>query len=132
MIEKSFSGNVPKGKIDEKLGKQLRFEKIEKYMDKFEFHNALAEIWNFIRACNKYINEKEPWKLEGKELQDILYTLVDSLRIVSILISPFIPATSGEINEQLGLKPGTLKDVGFGLLKGGEIKKGEHLFNKVK
>ncbi|UCD06912.1 MAG: methionine--tRNA ligase [Candidatus Aenigmatarchaeota archaeon] len=132
MIEKSFSGNVPQGKVDEKLSKQLRVESIEKYMDKFELHNALAEIWNFIRACNRYINEKEPWKLEGKELQDILYTLADSLRIISILISPFIPATSEKINEQLGLKPGILKDVKFGLLKGGKIKRGEHLFNKVK
>ncbi len=132
MIEKSFSGNVPQGKVDGKLGKELNIERIEKYMDKFELHNALAEIWNFIRACNKYINEKEPWTLEGKELENVLYTLADSLRIISILVSPFIPGTSDKINEQLGLNLGTLRGVKFGLLKGGKIKKGGHLFNKVK
>ncbi|MCK4496657.1 MAG: class I tRNA ligase family protein, partial [Candidatus Aenigmarchaeota archaeon] len=132
MIEKSFSGNVPQGKVDGKLGKELNIARIEKYMDKFELHNALAEIWNFIRACNKYINEKEPWTLEGKELENVLYTLADSLRIISILVSPFIPGTSDKINEQLGLNLGTLRGVKFGLLKGGKIKKGGHLFNKVK
>ncbi len=132
LIEKGFSGKIPEGKIDTSLEKSLDLKKIQGYMEMFELHNALAEIWNFIRACNRYINEKEPWKLEGKELKNILYTLADSLRIISILTSPFIPETSEKINEQLGLKPGLLKDVKFGLIKGGKIKKGEHLFTKIK
>lgn len=132
LIDKGFSGKIPKRNFDKKLAKELNLEGIEKHMESFELHNALAEIWNFIRACNKYINDKEPWKLEGDELSDILYTLTDSLRIIAILLSPFIPETSGKINEQLGLKAGELKDVKFGLLKKGKIKKGEHLFKKIK
>jgi methionyl-tRNA synthetase len=132
MIDKSFKGKIPKGKNDGELKKELDLGRIEKFMDNFELHNALAEIWNFVRACNKYINEKEPWKLRGEELANVLYSLTDSLRIISILVSPFIPETSGKINEQLGLKAEGLKDVKFGLLKEVKIKKGEHLFKKIK
>lgn len=132
LIEKGFGGNIPKGTVDGELQKSLSLKRIEEYMDSYELHSALAEIWNFIRACNRYINEKEPWRLKGEDLANVLYTLTDSLRIISILVSPFIPETSGKINEQLGLKAGSLKDVRFGLLKEGKIKKGEHLFKKIK
>jgi methionyl-tRNA synthetase len=131
LIEKSASGQIHAGDIDTDIEKALNLKNIEKYMDVFELHTALAEIWGFIRACNRYINKKEPWKLDGKKLRDVLYTLTDSLRIISILISPFIPDTSGKINEQLGIKPGILKDVRFGLLKSGKVKKGGHLFRKI-
>jgi methionyl-tRNA synthetase len=132
MVDRSFGGKIPDGKFDGNLGKGLNFDKIDKHMENFELHNALSEIWNFIRACNRYINEKEPWNLKGDELKDILYSLSDSLRIISILVSPFIPATAEKINEQLSIKAGTLKDIKFGLLKGGTIKKGTYLFEKVK
>ena len=132
LIENSFAGNIPKGRSDQKLNRGLNIRGIERYMDGFELHNALAEIWSFIRACNRYINDKEPWTLGGKELENVLYTLADSLRIISILLSPFIPQTAENINSQLGLKAGSLKDVKLGLLRGGRVKKGEHLFGKVK
>jgi methionyl-tRNA synthetase len=132
MIDKSFSGNIPEGSFDGSLGKELRFEEIRKYMDRLELHNALAEIWNFIRACNRYINEKKPWTLDGRELEDTIYTLTDSIRVVSILVSPFMPQASDKINGQLGLKAGGLKDVRFGLTVGGKTKVGEHLFRKIK
>ncbi|MFH1445447.1 MAG: methionine--tRNA ligase [Nanoarchaeota archaeon] len=121
-----------KGKIEgkPKLEKELKIKKIEKYIDIFEFHHALDEIWNFIRATNRYINETEPWKLEGKELSSVLYNLLESLRIVSILISPFMPETSEKINKQLGIKPGKLKDCEFGKFAG-KPKKGELLFKKL-
>lgn len=100
-------------------------------MEKYEMHHALDEIWSFINYCNKYVNDKKPWTLKGKELETILYNLADSIRIISILISPFMPETSEKINKQLGVKSGKLKDCTFGILKNGKVKKGEMLFKKI-
>ncbi|MBL7206177.1 MAG: methionine--tRNA ligase [Candidatus Aenigmarchaeota archaeon] len=120
------------GKIEgtPELDKKLDFQKIQKKMDKLELHHALEEIWQFVRECNKYVNEKEPWKLEGKELSHVLYNLLEALRVTSILIHPFIPTTSEKINQQLGTKLGTFKDLKFKEFKG-KPKKGELLFEKV-
>lgn len=114
------------------LNKKLNLKKIEKYMDKLELHHALDEIMNFVRATNKYINDNEPWKKEGNVLANIIYNLLESLRIISILIQPFIPDSAEKISKQLGLKQTQplLKDCKFGSWKG-EPRKGEHLFKKV-
>ena len=112
------------------LENYLDFEKISQYMDKLELHHALDAIWDFIRATNKYINEKEPWKLKGEELSHVLYNLLESLRVISILISPFMPETSEKINEQLGIEAGTFKDLKFKKFEGNP-KKGKILFQKV-
>jgi methionyl-tRNA synthetase len=131
MCEKYFGGRIPKGKMDKALSGKLDFRKINRFMDKLEIHHALDEIWNFVRACNRYINEKKPWEnQEGRE--DVIYSLADSMRMISILVSSFMPETSGRINEQLGLKAGGLSEVKPGLLRPGRIKKGKHLFEKVK
>ena len=87
-------------------------------------------MWKFIRATNKYINENGPWKLQGRELGNVLYNLLEACRVIAILISPFLPETTEKINRQLGVKAGRLKDCEFGKFKG-KIKKGEYLFEKV-
>tara|TARA_Y100000310_G_scaffold138289_2_gene137205 strand:- start:18604 stop:20067 length:1464 start_codon:yes stop_codon:yes gene_type:complete len=126
LVEKYCKGKVPKGK------NELPFElnKIEKYMEKYELHNALSEIWKYVNEVNKYINDKKPWEAEKKE--NILYTIVDSLRIIAVVLEPFIPETTEKINQQLGRHKGTLKEAKVDLLQsGGKIKKGEHLFEKI-
>ncbi len=133
MIEKFFGGKIPEGKPDEKLSAELDLERIEKLMERLELHHALDEIWEFIRACNRYINEKKPWELEGDERKNVIYTLADSMRIISILINPFMPETSLKISKQLGIKPGTWDETRPGLIKAGmEIRKGDYLFKKIK
>ena len=112
------------------LDKKLDFKKIEKHVEKYELHHAIYEIFDFIHASNKYINEKEPWKLQGRELENIIYNLLESLRIISILVSPFIPETAEKIRKQIGTKPGDFRDLKFGKFKG-KPRKGEHLFDKV-
>ncbi len=129
LCEKFFKGKLSKQKNDE-LIKILNLNKIQKQIDKFELHNALEEIWKFIRLTNKYVNDREPWKDE-KNRELILYNLLESLRVIAILIQPFIPETSDKINKQLGVKSGTLKDIKFGLVKNYNIKKGEILFKKL-
>lgn len=119
-----------KGKIIGKQELKINISKIEKFVKNYELHKAIEEIFIFIKKVNKYINDKEPWKLGGKELGNVLYNLVESIRIISILISPFIPETSLKINKQLGVKAGKLKDCKFSAFKG-KIKKGEYLFKRV-
>ncbi len=126
-ITEKFSGKI-EGK--DELSKKLELKRIQDKMENLELHHALDEIWNFIRATNKYINDKEPWKLSGKELGNVLYNLLESLRVIAIFTSPFIPGTAEKINKQLGTKPGDLKDINFREWKGNP-KKGELLFKKV-
>jgi methionyl-tRNA synthetase len=125
-------GIKPTGKPE--LDKKLDLKKIEKHMDGLELHLALDEAMNFVRATNKYINQNEPWKQGGKELGNTIYNLLEALRIISIIIEPFIPATSKSIRDQLGIqtdKQLLLKDCAFKPWKG-KVKKGKHLFEPVK
>ncbi|MCR4336016.1 MAG: methionine--tRNA ligase [archaeon] len=132
LAEQKLGGVVPNAKVDQRLSKPFDKEKISHYMDKLEPHNALQQIFFFISECNKFINATEPWKLEGKEVEGVLYSLLDSLRIISILLAPFVPETSEKISKQLNISLGNWEDVKFNLLKPG-IKLGEKqiLFNKV-
>ncbi len=112
------------------LESHLRLDKITERMDRFDPFGALEEIWSFVRASNKYVNEKAPWKLEGAELSNSLYNLLEACRILSILVSPYMPETSEKLNAQLGVSPGTLKDCRFMEWKGNAVR-GEHLFRKI-
>jgi len=134
MIEDYFKGTLLKGKTDKALQNELDLKLINEYMEKLEMHHALDEIFKFVRSVNRFVNEKQPWEIAKKdkgELRDILYSITDSLRIIGILISSFMPKTAEEINKQLGIKAGSLKDCKFGLLKKVNIKKGGVLFKKI-
>ncbi len=130
LVEKNFK-TLKKKELDKKLISKLDLDKINEYLDKYELHNALSEIWKFINEVNKHINQEKVWELKGKELEKHLYTLVESLRVISILLYPFIPETSEKINKQLGIKLGKKKDCRFGVEKEYKVKKGEMLFKKV-
>ena len=121
-----------KGKIEGRpeLKERLDLDKIKKFMEDYRLNEALEGIWEFIRVTNKYVNENEPWKLQGKELANVLYNLLEACRIIAILISPFLPTTAEKINKQLGIKAGELKDCKFRKFNG-KIKKGEYLFKKI-
>ncbi len=106
-------------------------KKIDDAMLRLDTFGALNEIFSFIRAANKYVNDKAPWKLKGKELGSVLYNLLEACRIISILMSPFTPETSEKMNMQLGVKTGTLKDCRF-MEYNGKAKKGELLFRKIR
>jgi len=132
LLEKGFEGKIPKSQTSQELQKGLHLKKIQQSFESLEINVALSEIFSFISSCNKFINDREPWKQKGKELEKTLYSVVDSLRVISILLSPVIPQTSEKINSQLGVKAGSLKDCKFNLLKTGtQTKKGEILFKKA-
>lgn len=132
LIEKNLNSEVKKAKTDKKFFKNLNIKQIDKFMENLEIHNAIAGIFGFIQDCNKYINDNKPWEIKDKEkLNEILYNLTDALRIISILIYPFMSSTSEKINSQINCKLGSLKDCIPGLLENNKIKKGEILFKKI-
>lgn len=145
MVEKYCDGVIPEpietGEHDDELIK-LAGEvpgKYEDYMEKFNFSNALEEVWKLIRRTNKYVDETTPWILgkEGntKRLNTVLYNLCESLRIVSILIKPFMKNTSTEIVRQLGLSEESAsweKATEWGVTVAGQkVVKGEALFPRL-
>jgi len=82
-------------------------EKYTESMEKFAFQNALADIFKVISRANKYIDENAPWVLAKSEenkprLARVLYNLLETVRICAGLLTPFMPATSGEIAKRLG------------------------------
>ena len=87
--------------------------KCDAAIDGYQFSNALAEIWKLVARANKYIDETMPWAL-GKDatkrarLASVLYNLCETLRIISILIAPFMPETAPKIQQQIGAIPEVL------------------------
>lgn len=120
MIDKYFDGIIPSQAELEDVDKSLidmalaTPKKVEELMDDLQFSNALAEIWKLVGRTNKYIDETMPWILAKSEdqkprLGTVLYNLAESLRFISVLISPFMPATPDRIRQQLGIEG--LKDL---------------------
>ncbi len=145
MIEKYNSGIVPDAKLEDDYDKSLKSvalavaDKVEAEMDKFAFHSALEEIWVLVRRANKYIDEKMPWVLAKDDakkdnLDTCLHNLAESIRIVSILIYPFMHSTSDEIRKQMGL---WYADVAwedakeFEMMYQEKVKKGKPLFPRI-
>jgi methionyl-tRNA synthetase len=145
MIEKYFDGVLPKPSSQEEIDEDLINvaqnlpQKVEEYMDKLQFSNALIEIWKLVSRANKYIDETMPWVLAKDEskrgrLGTVLYNLAESLRFIGILISPFMPNTPKKMFEQLGITEDltTWESLKFGLLKEGtRVKRGEILFPRI-
>lgn len=80
----------------------------ETYMDDMKINDAINEVWALIRRSNKYIDETTPWVLakddaQKERLQTVLYNLLESMRIIAMLVSPFIPVSAADMWKQLGL-----------------------------
>ncbi len=118
MVEKYFNGVIPNGVVDVDLEEKLDLNLVKRQMSELDLTHALESIMGFVISVNKYVNEKEPWKIKGKELDNIIYSLLDAIRIISILINPFMPETSEKILKSLNLNEiPLLEEARFGLLK---------------
>ena len=114
MVEKYFGGTIPAereaGEFDDDL-KALALQTksdAEKELDKFNYSIALTNIWKLVSRTNKYIDETAPWALAKDEsnkarLAEVMYNLCECIRMVSVLIAPFMPYTAEEIRKQIGV-----------------------------
>lgn len=148
MVHKYFDGIIQPyqedaTEFDAGLREQARttIEQVETAMDKMEFSIALSHIWNLVRRTNKYIDETMPWSLakdpsDRSKLGSVLYCLTESIRIVAVLIQPFMTRTPERILGQLGLSGAEWTAWNsiytFGALPAGTVvQKGEPIFPRV-
>ncbi|MBW2589908.1 MAG: methionine--tRNA ligase [Deltaproteobacteria bacterium] len=116
MAHKYFNGVVPETDLEaeEELKPGLEpdaltaVEEFEKEMEIFAFHKALDAVWVFISSMNKYIDVTAPWvlakkKSAKKQLQTIIYNLLEGLRIISGMIYPVMPDTALQMQKHLGM-----------------------------
>ena len=146
MADKYFGGTLPadreEGDFDAELiaeAEELR-AKVDEFMDKTQINNALAEIFKVVSRANKYIDETAPWVLgkdESKKarLATVLYNLLETIRIVSTLLSNFMPTTMPKVWEQIGAAESdiTYENAGkFGVLPADvTVHRGEIIFPRI-
>ena len=145
MIEKYCDGIVPAAGPQEGPDAELQSiaigaaDKVEAEMDKFKFNMALEEIWVLIRRANKYIDETTPWILAKDDSQKarldvVMHNLAEALRIVSILIHPFMHTTASEMRKQMGLptdEPKWDDSKVFNMMEGEKVAKGDPIFPRM-
>lgn len=136
MINKYFAGRVQKptqirNSISIELSK-IAAETIEKFNDSFtnfRFQSGLIEVWNLVSRANKYIDETSPWILakdeaKKEELNEVMYHLYESLRLVAIMISSVVPETAETILSNLQVSDDNrgYQKLTFGVTDTGKVK----------
>tara|TARA_Y100000031_G_scaffold144921_1_gene176939 strand:+ start:44 stop:2011 length:1968 start_codon:yes stop_codon:yes gene_type:complete len=132
LLKKGFDLTIPKSKSEELFKTKEIITEINKFMDKFEFNNSLDLIWRLIKQTNKYINDKEPWKIEDEEeLSKVIYTTTDALRLINLLLYPFLPETAEKIKQQFNFPELNIKDFKWNLTTSGKVTESKPLFPKI-
>jgi len=137
LIEKNLSGEIkksrPEQKILNKINEVVGFYNAE--INSLKFNLVLEKIWTLVFELNKYITDEKPWEIKnGRRLEQVLYNIAEGIRIIGILIYPFMPSTAEKIFEQLGLdkKDILAKNLKFGIIKNTtKTRRGEVLFKKI-
>ncbi|MDO9516111.1 MAG: methionine--tRNA ligase [Syntrophales bacterium] len=117
------------------------FSEVEASFRSLQFHKALISIWEFINLTNRYIVEREPWVLAKDpparpRLDTVVYNILEALRVIAVLVTPFMPDSAGDILRRLGIEdvePQNFSSIGTwgGLPKGNVITRGTSLFPRV-
>lgn len=144
MTNKYFDGVVQPGDVTEELDGELKalavetVGKVDKLLSEYRVSDTLDAIFTLAKRCNKYIDETAPWALAKDEskkarLGTVLYNLLESIRFVAVILSPFLPETSEKILTQINTD---IKDYdslsAFGALKAGTVVgKAEPLFARI-
>ena len=144
MIEKYFGGVLPTERaaapLDEELKTMIRAlpERYAVQMDAYQLHVALEEVFKLIQRANKYIDETAPWVLAKSEenrprLAEVMYNLVEALRVSLICLTPFMPESCDKALEQIGAQDCRgWDDTAYGGLAGEiRVHKGETLFPRL-
>ncbi len=146
MVDKYFGGTLPEeqqsGDFDDDLIAQATAlsDKVDELIDKTQLNKALEEIFKVVSRANKYIDETTPWILAKDEsnkprLACVLYNLLDTIRIVSTLLSAFMPTTMPEIWAQTGADDNAVKydnSASFAVLpRNVTVHKGKIIFPRI-
>ncbi|TLY39644.1 MAG: methionine--tRNA ligase [Nitrospirae bacterium] len=148
MIERFAKGTVPQPKEEARVDHLLQHhaaqlpDLVKDHLEKLEFNRALESIWGVVQIGNQHIDKNAPWNLAKKVehrgvLDTVLYDAAEALRLVALVLYPFMPQASEEMKRQLGLmlnfsKPLLSGDIKWGgLLPGTPIAKGKPLFPRI-
>jgi methionyl-tRNA synthetase len=151
MIERYFQGHIPprpQGSLESwpPLDRSLRAtsdevnETLAGFMDALEFSRALDAIWEIVRLANRYVEESRPWTLakdpaQRPRLEAVMYNLAEACRVLSVYLTPFMPATCAAMRRQFGLgaiSHRLAEEARWGQSEPGTpISKGEPLFPRV-
>ncbi len=115
MVHRYFGGVVPAPTHPQEKDERLQetaakvLSQLPKQMDDLAFHRALSSIWELVNAANKYVDETAPWSLAKNEsdrprLGTVLYCALESLRLLTLFLAPFMPSTSERMWTQLGME----------------------------
>ena len=115
IVKKSLGGRVPDFEanalevIDRELIDEAKrtAEEVARQFEALAFHRALDAVWDLVSAGNKYVDSTEPWKLaksgDRSRLSQVCYTVLETLRWLSVMLFPVMPSKCNELREQLGL-----------------------------
>ncbi len=133
MSGKYFGGTVMEPVCEEEVDNELKtaaknmVENVDKYINSYRMADAVEAVMSFAKRCNKYIDETTPWALAKDEdkkarLGTVLYNLLESIRFIAVLLSPFMPDTSKAIFEQMNCDENSYDSLTtFGALKPGSV-----------
>jgi len=126
MLKKYRGGVVPAVANELSVEATAAITKVREQLAANELQGALQTIWAYITRCNQYVDQTAPFKLakdpaQSARLDEVLYNLVESCRIIAVLIWPFIPNSAAKIYQQLGLtdQPDKLAEAVWGKLPAG-------------
>jgi methionyl-tRNA synthetase len=128
MISRYRDGVVPDAAAPASLVAEFEgiAEAVRDAIDRVELTDALDEIWRRIKLLNRYVQEEQPWQLakdesQAEHLDEVLYALAEGLRLVSVLLQPFMPASTARLLEALGRPDLSLEDARLGAIGGGAV-----------
>jgi len=137
MIQRYRDGQVSAGGVDPRLSPDFEglTERVAAHVDRAELTAALEEIWQRVRRLNRYVEEQAPWQLakdEGRsaELDQVLRTLAEGLRAVTVLLWPYLPASAERLLAALGAPELSLAGAELGAGSIGRVEPLEPLFPK--
>jgi methionyl-tRNA synthetase len=138
MIARYRDGVVPDVDVDPALAADFDGfrEEVEQLLDRAEITQALERIWQRVRRLNRYVEERAPWQLakddaNAAELDTTLRSLAEGLRVVTVLLAPYIPETADKLLAALDAPDLALEGAVFGAHPGGaRVEKLPPLFPK--
>jgi len=126
MIERYRDGVVPSAEPPAEVAAEFEglADAVRTRIDEVEITAALDEIWRRIKRLNRYVQDEQPWQLakdesEGEHLDQVLYTLAEGLRVVSVLVHAFMPASAERLLAALGREDLSLDCALLGAVEGG-------------